>query len=165
MESIIRNINLFVDGRNYAGMADTLTPPVLTRKTEEYRGAGMPAPVDLDMGLERLETSWVMTDYDEYIVGLWDIDDPVSLVFRGAACGHSSNVVKSIVLTMRGKINVLDRGEWGAGEKGSTTITAGLTYYKEEIDGKVIHEIDPLAYVQVIRGVDRMEKIRTALAI
>ena len=164
MDAIIKNINLFVDGTNYAGKADTVTPPVLTRLTEEYRGAGMPAPVDIDMGLERMEASWSMSNYEVNIIRLWGVGDPVSVVFRGAAMGNSG-VATAIVLTMRGLINVLDRGDWTPGEKPTLTVTSGLTYYKEEIGGQVIHEIDPAAYLWVVNGVDRMESTRTALAI
>ena len=164
MNAVIKNMNLFVDGRNYCGKADTVTPPVLTRKTEEYRGAGMPAPVDIDMGLERMEASWVLSDYDLNMVSLWDVGKPIAVVFRGAAIGQDETVTP-VILTMRGLVNVLDRGDWQSGEKATTTITAGLTYYKEEIGGQVIHEIDPAAYVQTINGVDRMAQTRAALAI
>ncbi|WP_252180217.1 phage major tail tube protein [Endozoicomonas sp. 4G] len=164
MDSIIKNTNLFVDGVNYAGKADTLTPPVLTRLTEEYRGAGMPAPIDIDMGLERMEASWVMSDYESKVVALWCVGDPVAVVFRGAAVGQDGTTT-AIVLTMRGLINVLDRGDWTPGEKPTLTVTTGLTYYQEEIGGQVLHEIDPAAYIQIVNGVDRMEQIRNALAI
>lgn len=164
MDSIIKNINLFVDGKSYAGRADTLTPPVLTRLTEEYRGAGMPAPIDIDLGLERLEASWVMSDYDADLVALWGVASPVSLVFRGGAVAPDGTTV-AVVLTLRGRINVLDRGDWTPGEKPTLTVTAGLTYYQESIGGRVLHEIDPAAYIQIIDGEDRMAQMRTALAI
>ena len=163
MDAIIRNINLFVDGRNYAGKVDTLRPPVLTRLTEEYRGSGMPAPVDLDFGMEKMEASWVMSDYDAPVISLWCASGPVAVVFRGAAMGQDGSVTP-IVLTMRGLVNVIDRGDWTPGEKPTLTVTAGLTYYQEEIGGQVIHEIDPAAYIQIVDGVDRMEQTRTALA-
>ena len=116
MDSIIKNINLFADGRNYAGKADTLTPPVLTRLTESYRGAAMPAPVDIDMGMERMEASWVMSEYDRYIVSHWGTGSPIAVVFRGAAMGNNGTAT-AIVMTMRGMVNVLDRGTWTPGEK------------------------------------------------
>ena len=33
MAKILKNFNLFVDGRGYAGKADEVTPPKLTIKT------------------------------------------------------------------------------------------------------------------------------------
>ena len=36
---ILKNFNLFVDGRGYAGRVDEITLPKLTIKTEEFQGA------------------------------------------------------------------------------------------------------------------------------
>jgi P2 family phage contractile tail tube protein len=40
MTKILKNFNLFVDGRGYAGRAEEVTPPKLTIKTEELRAGG-----------------------------------------------------------------------------------------------------------------------------
>ena len=47
-----KNFNLFVDGKGFAGQIEEFTPPKLTLKTEEFRAAGMDAPIELTMGLE-----------------------------------------------------------------------------------------------------------------
>lgn len=164
MNSIIKYLNMFVDGFGYAGRVETLTPPVLTRKTEEYVGAGMPGPIDLDFGIERMEASWEMSSYEKEVVRHWGSGQPIAVVFRGAAMDFDDTTT-AIVLTMRGVVNVLDRGDWTAGEKPTLTVTAGLTYYQEQIDGEVIHEIDPAGYVQTINGVDRMANVRAAVGI
>ena len=61
MAKILKNFNLFVDGRGYAGKAEEVTPPKLTIKTEEFRGGGMDVPAAVDMGMEKLEAKqiWV----------------------------------------------------------------------------------------------------------
>ena len=41
---LLKNINLFIDGRGYAGKVDEFDPPKLTIKTEEFRAGGMDAP-------------------------------------------------------------------------------------------------------------------------
>lgn len=40
-----------------------------------------------------------------------------------------------------------------------------LTYYKLEIDGRVIYEIDALGMKRVINGVDQLAAQRTALGL
>lgn len=35
---ILKNFNLFVDGRGYAGKAEEVTPPKLSLKTQEFGG-------------------------------------------------------------------------------------------------------------------------------
>lgn len=59
---ILKNLNLFVDGRGHAGHVDEVTLPKLTIKTEEHRAGGMDLPVELDMGMEKLEASIVLSD-------------------------------------------------------------------------------------------------------
>ena len=59
-----KNINLFVDGRGYAGQLQEFNPPVLTQKTEEFRGGGMVGPVAIPMGLEALMASATLIAYD-----------------------------------------------------------------------------------------------------
>ena len=50
---ILRNVNLFVDGRGYAGRIDECIPPKLTVKTEDFRAGGMDGTVEIDQGLRR----------------------------------------------------------------------------------------------------------------
>lgn len=51
---ILKNFNLFVDGRGYAGNVSEYTPPNLAVQTEDHRAGGMDAPIALDMGMEGL---------------------------------------------------------------------------------------------------------------
>jgi len=50
LPKILKNFNVFVDGRGYAGKIDEITLPKLTIKTEEYRAGGM--------GMEKLEADY-----------------------------------------------------------------------------------------------------------
>lgn len=43
--NILRNVNVFVDGRGYAGRAQEVTLPKLAVKTEEHRAGGLDAPI------------------------------------------------------------------------------------------------------------------------
>ncbi len=49
LPKILRNFNVFVDGRGYAGKIDEITLPKLTIKTEEYRAGGMDIPINIDI--------------------------------------------------------------------------------------------------------------------
>lgn len=59
----------------------------------------------------------------------------------------------------------LDLGDWKAGEKAELKHSIAVTYYKLEIDGRVMYEIDPVACVRVINGVDQYAAMRAALAL
>ncbi len=163
---IIKNMTVSVDGRGYAGNVDEYTPPSLTLVTEDYRAGGMDSPVTLDMGMEPLETSFVLSAYDADVLALFGMSEgnQVPLVGRGAMQSYDG-VVKPTRHVMRGKITGIDRGSWTPGTKATMTVTMRLDYYREEHDGRVIHEIDVERMIRTVNGTDRMAQIRTALGI
>jgi Phage tail tube protein FII len=63
LPKILRNFNVFVDGRGYAGKIDEITLPKLTIKTDEYRAGGMDIPINIDMGMEKLEADFTFSEY------------------------------------------------------------------------------------------------------
>lgn len=161
---VLKNINIFVDGRGYAGQVQDFTPPPLTLQTEEFRAGGMDAPIDLTMGMEKLETSFNLRAYDSDVLALFGVREGTSVPFTARAALESfDGTVKAVVLKMRGKITSIDAGTWTPGELGSLNVTMTLTYFKQEHDGQVIHEIDVENMVRVINGTDALADIRAAL--
>jgi P2 family phage contractile tail tube protein len=161
---VLKNINLFVDGRGHAGEIDEYSPPDLTLTTEDYRGGGMDAPVAIEMGMEALETSFALISYDPDVLATWGVkqDATVPLTIRGAL-EDPDGTVRPVVHRMRGKITSLARGTWAAGQKPALTVTMRPRYYQETHDGSVIHEIDIDNMVRVVNGVDQLAAQRAAL--
>lgn len=163
---ILRNINLFVDGRGYAGKVDELTPPKLTIKTEEHRAGGMDAPVELDMGMEKLECDFSLAGPDAGTLKSWGLGagKPVPLTFRGVL-QDADGVTRAVVMRMRGIVREADFGTWKPGEKAPLKATVAVRYYKLELDGEVIHEIDPENMIRVVNGADQLQAQRAALGL
>lgn len=163
---VLKNINLFVDGRGYAGQVANYTPPQLTLVTDDHRAGGMDAAVTLDMGMEPLEVSFALTAYDRNALALFGVAEgnQVQFTARGALESYDGTVTP-VVHQMRGKITAIDRGTWTPGEKANLTITMRLDYYKETHGGQVVHEIDVVNMVRVVNGVDRLAQQRAALGI
>lgn len=163
---VLKNINLFVDGRGYAGQIDEYNAPDLTLVTEDYRAGGMDAPVTLDMGMEALETSFSLIAYDRDVLALFGVAEgnTVPFVARGALESYDGTVTP-VVHTMRGKITQISRGTWAPGEKPQLQITMRLDYYREEHGGQLVHEIDVENMKRVVNGTDRLAEIRDALGL
>ena len=163
---ILRNINLFVDGRGYVGKIDELTPPKLTIKTEEHRAGGMDVPVEIDMGMEKLECDFTLAGTDAGALKSWGLgsSEPVPLTFRGAV-QDGDGVVRAVVMRMRGIIREADFGTWKPGEKAPLKVMVALRYYKLEIAEEVIHEIDAENMIRIVDGTDQLEAQREALGI
>ncbi|RTO96154.1 phage major tail tube protein, partial [Enterobacter hormaechei] len=47
-----KQFNIFIDGKSMIGVASEVTLPKLTHKTVAYRGGGMLAAVDVDLGFD-----------------------------------------------------------------------------------------------------------------
>ncbi|SDW13729.1 hypothetical protein SAMN04488041_101374 [Sulfitobacter pontiacus] len=165
-EDILKYLNLFVDGRGHAGKIEEYSPPDLTVSTEEFRGGGMDAPIDLDMGQEKMTTSFVLTSYDRDVLSLWGIKDGsvVQLTARGSL--ESLDGTKTAVAHhMHGKIISVARGTWGSGAKPSLTFTVSLRYYREVQGGVDINEIDVVNMVRKVRGVDQLAEHRANIGL
>ncbi|MFP3033837.1 MAG: phage major tail tube protein, partial [Wolbachia sp.] len=136
LPKILKNFNVFVDGRGYAGKIDEITLPKLTIKTEEYRAGGMDIPINIDMGMEKLEAELTFSEYDSELFRLFGLinNNAVYLTLRGGLQGSSDT--ESVVINLRGLFKELDFGSWKPAEKATLKCTVAANYYKLTIDGK-----------------------------
>lgn len=161
---VLKNINAFVDGRGYAGQLQDFTPPPLTLLTEEFRAGGMDAPLDVNMGMEKLVTSFNLRAYDADVLALFGVVEGSNVPFTARAALESyDGTVTPVVMNMRGKITSIDPGTWTPGELPSLNVTMTLTYFKQQHGDRVIHEIDVENMVRIINGEDALAAIRAAL--
>ena len=163
---IMKNFNLFIDGRGFAGKVLEVTPPKLTIKTEEFQAGGMDVPVDIDMGMEKLSCDFTLAEYNSDVLKLWGVSDgnAVKLTLRGAIQDDAGQV-KPVTITLQGLFKELDLGTWKPGEKTEKKCTASCRYYKLAMDGETIYEIDAVNMVRIVGGQDQMAEIRSAIGV
>lgn len=161
---ILKNFNLFVDARGYAGVVEEYTPPVLAIKTEEFRAGGMDSSVAIDMGMEKLECSFMLSNFDPTVLVLFGFIPglPTAVTVRGAIEDELGNV-KPIIHAMSGKIRTIDQGTWKPGERTSLKVTMDLTRYAQSISGLDTIVIDVPNMIRLIGGVDKMLATRVAI--
>lgn len=161
---VIKNFNVFVDGRGYAGQAEEFNAPKLTLKTEEFRAGGMLAPIKLTMGMEAMDADFTLIAFDRNVLALFSVVEgqQVPFVCRQALESYDGTITP-VVHTMTAKILEIDQGTSKAGDKPALKIATNLSYYKLEHGGVVIHEIDVENMIQVLNGVDLMAATRAAL--
>ena len=165
MPKILKNFNLFVDGRGYAGRAEEVSPPKLTIKTEELRAGGMDAPAAIDMGMEKLEAGFNLVEYDPAVLTQFGLvsGNGVQLTLRGALVDDTTTT--PMVICLRGMFTEVDMGKFKAGDKATMQCNVACRYYKLEIDNKTIVEIDVDNMTRIIDGVDKLAEIRAALGL
>ena len=162
---ILKNFSLFVDGRGYAGLCEEVTTPKLTIKTEDIRPAGFDIAEPVDVGMEKIELSFVLLEYNSDVLKQFGLIDgnSVQLTLRGAIQNDTST--SAVVIQAHGKYTSVDMGKFKAGEKSTLNCTLNARYYSVEIDGEKDIEIDVINMKRIINGVDQLEEIRNAIGI
>lgn len=162
---ILKNFNVYVDGRGYAGRVEEITLPKLTIKTEEFLGAGMAAPVEIDMGMEKLEMDLTFAEYDTELFKLFGLTNGSETAFtiRGAIQGAGNT--ESVVINVRGFFKELNCDTWKPAEKAALKCSIACTYYKLSIAGVELIEIDPINMVRNVNGSDQLSAFREILQV
>lgn len=165
LPQVLRNMNLYVDGHGYAGRIGELTLPKLKLKTEDFQGAGMDAPVELEMGMEKLEASATLHEYDATTYSVFGLSEgnQVNIIARGAL--DQDGRIVPVNVTMQGSWNEIDTGSWKVGEKVEQKISMNLRFYSLSIDGNEVILIDIENMKRIIHGRDALQDIRTAIGI
>ncbi len=162
----LANTNLFVDGVSFQGDVPSLTLPKLTLKTEEHRAGGMDIGIELDTGMEKMESNFTTTGVRKESLKFFGLADGNAFngTFRGSFKGQRG-ATKAVVVTLRGLLKELDMGDWKAGDKAEVKHGIAVTYYKLEVGGELIYEIDPIGMKRVINGTDQLASQRSDLGL
>lgn len=163
----LKNFNLFGDGESWQGQIAELSLPKLARVAEEYRGAGMDAPVEIDMGNEKIEFEWtagglIDAIFDGY--GHTELDGKM-LRFAGAYVRDDTDETVAVEVVVRGRHREIDMGTAKPGDDNSVSVTTSCSYYKLTIDGRDVLEIDTLGFVFLVNGQDRLAAKRQAMGL
>lgn len=161
---VLKNMNLFVDGRGYAGRVDEIELPKLTLKTEEHRAGGMDVPVLIDLGMDKMESTLTISDHDPELFklfGLLDAQD-VQITLRGAFQRQGEDAVP-VVVNLRGGWTEIDPGTWKPGNKSVLKVKVAVKYYKLAMQGNELVEIDARNLVRKIGGINQMDSVRSAI--
>ncbi|ACS80176.1 phage major tail tube protein [Maridesulfovibrio salexigens] len=165
-DNVLKDLELKVDGRGYAGNIESFKPPKLSLKTNDHRAGGMDTSVAVEMGMEPLEASFVLTGHFPEVLTLWGVavGEKPQMTARGSVESWDGTVTP-VVINMRGLISDIEDGDWKPGESNTQTFTIKLDYYKREQGDVVLHEIDVRNMVRKINGVDQLEERRKALGL
>jgi P2 family phage contractile tail tube protein len=133
---------------------------------EEWRGGGMNAPIELDMGMEKLECDFSLKEPNEEILKLCGMVDHAgaALRFRGALeADDASATVTPVEVVVRGRWREIDSGSWKPGDEALMKVSVACSYYRYTSGGSVLVEIDVPNMVEKVGGRDRLAAIRNAI--
>ena len=165
--TIIEDAIIRIDGTDEIVGIATITLPDIEHKTETINGLGI---IEHD---EVIPTAFnAMKLQLKFINRCKDIafkyGSNVNLTAKAAILieeteTHDNDKVEAF-FSFKGKRVKTSGGDIGKAVKNETELEFSLTYYKEEIEGKVIHEIDVYNRKAVFNGQDLYEKVRSILS-
>lgn len=159
----LKAFNFYTDGESFAGRIDTLTLPSLNFLMEAHRGGGMDAAKEIELGMEVLTASMVLSDYSPSLLTLLGKDN-VPFVARGAVQKQGANP-EPVVVNMRGMLKTSEHSEWNPGTKSTNTFTLTLDYYRFRQNGVQLVEIDILNMQRTFGETDQLAGLRAAIGL
>ncbi|OSM01654.1 phage major tail tube protein [Magnetofaba australis] len=164
-KDVLRNMNLFVDGHGHAGNVVEITLPKLALKTEEHRAGGMDAPIAIDMGMEKMETSFTLSGYNKEVLKLFGLapGNAKPITIRGALKSEDSDAVVAVVVQLNGTFREVEADAWKPGDKSNLKVTMDVRKYVYTQGGEEIHNIDVVNMTRIINKVDQLKGMRDAI--
>lgn len=165
-KQVLKYLNLIVDGKGYAGQIEEFSPPELTLTTEEFRGGGMDAAIDIETGMEKPTVSFILKGHSTDVLALWGVKKGgnVQLSAKGSL-EDLDGTTSAVVHAMQGLITSLAPGTWGPNKVPALTVNMSLRYYRQDVAGQTIHEIDVLNMIRMINGEDQLAEHRANIGL
>lgn len=175
MNEIAEKINRFnaylgiADAQNkLAGVTDEVTLPDFENMSETLNLSGMAGEVD-SPSIGQFKSVQVEIPFSNVSREALEVakDDNVSIILRAAQENLDTELLSKSyvgrVITIRGMTKSINFGKLKRGGYGNPSIKKEVIYYKEEIDGKVITEIDKFNGKCIINGVNIMQDIENLI--
>jgi len=159
----IRNFNAFIDGFSYFGLASEAKLPQPKITTEAHRGAGMDGPVGIDMGTEAMSAEVTLSEHRPELLKL--LGEQRRLVLRPAQVSPDGVDTDTIIATIGGLITATESGDLKPGANAVLKLVWDVRYYRLEMNGAELVEIDLVAGIRRIGGVDQLAQLRRAMGI
>lgn len=159
----IRNFGAFVDGVSYAGRVTDGKLPELKMQTASHRGAGMDAPVAVDMGMEALQAELTLAEWPPTLIKMFGTRQRLTL--RPGAMGEDDFTADALVGTVGGRFTMVNFNELKAGSDVPMKLTVEVDYFRMLHNGVELFEIDVQAGKRVIGGVDQLASLRAAMGL
>ena len=164
----VYDANIFVNNTSTHGLASEVTPPVLTAVMADYKAMGMAGSLELFNGFDKMETTikWTYPDNETQKV-FANFMKPVDLMIRSSKAQYDTGTIEEvpIVMYVKGYSKTHPSGTFKSKEDTELESSVTVNYYKLEIDGEPIVEVDVLNNIYKVGGEDLLATRRENLGI
>lgn len=165
LPSKLKNFNFFAAGTSFIHQVPEITLPKIVEKTEEMRNGGMLGPVDIGLGLEKLELELTVGGLAVPIMrqfGMVGVAGAISR-FAGAYQEEGAGTYTAAEVVTRGKWVEFDPGNAKVGDDTEHKFKQTASYLRWDVNGSTEIEIDFINNIYRVGGVDRLAELRAIL--
>ncbi|ADJ61745.1 phage major tail tube protein [Herbaspirillum seropedicae] len=160
----LSNANIYINGNSLLGRADEFKLPTVKFKMADHKAVGMIGTIKLPSGIEALEGEIKWTSfYPEVWCKLLDPFSAVQLQARGNLETHTSQGridQKPYVIYLTASFYEVPMGDFKQNEKAEFTSKFYATYIKQQVGGRDVLEVDAMANIYKVNGVDKLDQYR-----
>lgn len=165
----ITNANVYFDGASYLGKVSEVTLPDVSIKQADHQALGMVFMTEIPTGFDKmeLEMNWTSIIPDAF--------KKVSNAFNAYTFEVRSSLERyegtgrvgqdSVVVYFRGMPKNIPGGAFKQHENWEGSTKFNINYFKLEVAGETIYELDVLANIYKVDGVDLLATFRANLGI
>ncbi len=161
----LKNMTSHVDGENYLGVIGEFEEPKLALATDDWRGGGMLGPIKIDNGLEGMQATLSMGGHEVTLLRKFGTTSAEGVRVRlvGAYQADDGSAAQAVECYIGGRFSEIDLGKSKPGDNTEHKYTVPLVYYRRVVDGIEEIEIDLIAGVFRVDGIDRYAEIMDIL--
>jgi len=156
--SKVYNARVYIDGRDFIGKAEEVDLPKVKLKFSEIKGLGLYGETEVPSALDKMEARLKFNSiYPEFVALAADPFTLRSVIVRASQQVWSQRGVEEerpIKAEMRGFFKEWDGGSIKKGDGAEAEAQLSVVYYKLEVDGIEIVEIDVFNNIYRIEGRD-----------
>lgn len=161
--------NVYVNNASKHGLAAEVTCPDITAVMTDYNALGMVGSAEFFNGFDKMEATIKWTYPDNEIKKVCaNFLKPIDLMVRSSKAEHDNGGItseKPIVIYMKGYPKKHAGGTYKKKEDTDVDTVFSVLYYKEEVDGETIVELDVLNNIYKVDGEDLLAERRQNLGI
>lgn len=160
----ITNANVYVDGRSFLGKTEEIKLPEVVTTMVEHKALGMVGKIELPSGIDKMESAQKWNSlYPEVLLKAANPFQSVQLQCRSSQetyTGQGRTAQVPVVVFMTGTFKKFPTGNFKQHDNVEAETTMNVTYLRVVVDGKEILEVDVLANIYKVDGVDLLADYR-----
>ena len=161
----LKNINAYGANQSWLGAIGEFEEPKLALAMDDWRGGGMIGPVKIDKGVEGQEATITMGGHTPELIRTFGTTDVAGAPLRLVAAyqADDGSAAQAVEIYVGGRFSEIDLGKSKAGDDTEHKYKCAVAYYRRVVDGVEEVEIDMIAGVFRVGGIDRYAEIMAIL--